>query len=109
MNNPTRHALLKAAAGKPWADVQAMSRETRMHMAEFCAYQYPIHTEGNTWSGRLRYLQNCNSISVIHDLTYRAHYYDLLEAGGESQVSVAHHCQPTQHGSASTTRFMYGC
>ncbi|KAE9971376.1 hypothetical protein BLS_004464 [Venturia inaequalis] len=85
MNNPVRHALMAASRDKEWADVQVMTNETRMHMAEFCAYQFPIHTEGNTWSGRLRYLQNCNSISIIHDLAYMAHYYDLLQPDGPDQ------------------------
>lgn len=85
MNNPVRHALLEVSRDREWADVQTMNSETRMHMAEFCAYQFPIHTEGNTWSGRLRYLQNCNSVSIIHDLNYMAHYYDLLEPEGPNQ------------------------
>jgi hypothetical protein len=71
-----------------------MNRETRLHMAEFCAYQFPVHTEGNAWSGRLRYLQNCNSISVIHDLNFMAHYYNLLEAEGENQVSYQSSIEP---------------
>jgi hypothetical protein len=76
---------MQTAQGKDWADVQVLRPETRMHMAEFCRYQYLVHTEGNTWSGRLRYLQNCESISIIHDLQYKAHYYDLLEREGEAQ------------------------
>lgn len=85
MNNPIRQALMEASRDKDWADVQIMNRDTRMHMAEFCAYQFPLHTEGFSWSGRLRYLQNCNSISIIHDLNYMAHYYDLLDAEGPNQ------------------------
>jgi hypothetical protein len=87
LNNPIRKALIDMSGDKPWANVQSMNHENRMHMAEFCAYQFPVHTEGNTWSGRLRYLQNCNSVSVIHDLSFKAHYYHLLEAEGEDQVS----------------------
>ncbi|KAF2425797.1 hypothetical protein EJ08DRAFT_638369 [Tothia fuscella] len=83
LNNPIRNALIDATKDKEWADVGTMN--ARLHMAEFCKYQYPIHTEGNAWSGRLRYLQNCNSITLIHDLKFMAHYYDLLEAEGENQ------------------------
>lgn len=86
MNNPIRNALVDIAEGKEWADVQrGLTPENRLHMGEFCSYQFPVHTEGNAWSGRLRYLQNCNSIPVIHDLEFRAHYYDLLEKDGEHQ------------------------
>ncbi|QDS76196.1 hypothetical protein FKW77_008238 [Venturia effusa] len=85
MNNPVREALMEASSDKEWADIQTMDRDTRMHMAEFCAYQFPVHTEGKTWSGRLRYLQNCHSVSIIHDLNYMAHYYSLLEPEGPDQ------------------------
>lgn len=87
MNNKVRGALINATKDKEWADVQKMTKDTRMHMAEFCKYQFPVHTEGNSWSGRLRYLQNCNSIVVVHQpLKYQAHYYDLLVADGPNQV-----------------------
>lgn len=87
MNNDVRTALVGVAEGQDWSDVQIMTPETRLHMAEFCKYQFPVHTEGNTWSGRLRYMQNCNSVSVIHQpLKYQAHYYDLLIAEGPDQV-----------------------
>lgn len=86
MNNKVRGALINATKDKEWADVQMMTKDTRMHMAEFCKYQFPVHTEGNSWSGRLRYLQNCNSIVVVHQpLKYQAHYYDLLVPDGPNQ------------------------
>ncbi|OJD32120.1 uncharacterized protein BKCO1_4100042 [Diplodia corticola] len=72
-----------------WADVRKMS-EHRMHMAEFCKYMFPIHTEGVAWSGRLRYLQNCESVPIIHQpLQHQAHYYDLLAADGPHQNYIA--------------------
>lgn len=40
---------------------------------------------GNSWSGRLRYLHNCLSVPIIHDLDYIAHYYPLLKASGPHQ------------------------
>ena len=58
-------------------------------MAEFCGYQFPIHTEGNSWSGRLRYLHNCASATVIHNLTFNAHYYHLLQPDGPEQNYIA--------------------
>ncbi|KAL1613803.1 hypothetical protein SLS54_010264 [Diplodia seriata] len=78
-----------SSADESWADVRKMS-EHRMHMAEFCKYQFPIHTEGVAWSGRLRYLQNCESASIVHQpLQHHAHYYDLLVAEGPEQNYIA--------------------
>ncbi|EKG17488.1 Lipopolysaccharide-modifying protein [Macrophomina phaseolina MS6] len=90
--NKLRNTLMNVTEGKDWADVQHLVKETRMLMTEFCNYKFPIHTEGNTWSGRLRYLHNCNSATVVHQpLEYQAHYYDLLVADGPEQnyISVA--------------------
>ncbi|KAH7038979.1 DUF821 domain protein [Macrophomina phaseolina] len=90
--NKRRQTLMNVTMDKEWADVQKMTDKTRLHMVEFCKYQFPIHTEGNSWSGRLRYLQNCNSAVVVHQpLEWQAHYYDLLIPDGPNQnfISVA--------------------
>lgn len=87
MNNPSRTALVDSARDKEWADVGTMG--ARMHMAEFCKYQFPVHTEGNAWSGRLRYLANCNSVSIIPPLNYQAHFYGLLVAEGPEQNHIS--------------------
>ncbi|EKG13715.1 Lipopolysaccharide-modifying protein [Macrophomina phaseolina MS6] len=92
MNNEVRFALINATTGKEWADVQETTAQNSMHVSELCKYQFLAHTEGNTWSGRLRYLVNCNSISVIHQpLKYQAHFYDMLVSQGPDQnyISVA--------------------
>ena len=85
--NPVRQDLVSRTQNKPWADVldMAVHPENRLHMGEFCQYQFPVHTEGNSWSGRLRYLHNCNSAIVIHDLKWEAHYYHLLAPSGPEQ------------------------
>lgn len=46
------------------------------------------YTEGNSWSGRLRYLHNCDSVPIIHRLHYVAHYYPLLRSEGPRQNFV---------------------
>ena len=43
---------------------------------------------GKSWSGRLRYLANCNSVLLIPSLDYIAHFYPLLEADGPHQNHV---------------------
>ena len=85
--NDIRKSLLETTSKRPWADVLDTNAhpEHRIHMADFCSYKFPIHTEGNSWSGRLRYLQNCNSATIIHDLHWMAHYYPLLEPNGPEQ------------------------
>lgn len=80
-------AVVNNSASDDWADVATMKGH-RLHMAEFCKYMFAIHTEGIAWSGRLRYLQNCESVAVVHQpLEYQAHYYDLLVEEGPEQVS----------------------
>ncbi|KAF2089478.1 hypothetical protein K490DRAFT_8484, partial [Saccharata proteae CBS 121410] len=92
VNRDLRMSLFKVSEGKPWSDVKEVNWKTRenvLSMQDFCRYQYNAHTEGsNSWSGRLRYLQNCNSVSVVHDLEFVAHYYSLLEPKGSLQNYV---------------------
>ncbi|KAF2091499.1 hypothetical protein K490DRAFT_6753, partial [Saccharata proteae CBS 121410] len=88
-----RMSLLNASADMQWSDVKSinwMTRESVMPMHDFCKYQYVAHTEGEShaFPGRLRYLQNCDSVAVIHDLEYVAHYYPLLNPSGPHQNYV---------------------
>ena len=47
-----------------------------------------MHTEGRSWSGRLKYLLNCDSVTVIHEREWTAHYYSLLVPDGPKQNFV---------------------
>ncbi|KAJ1337796.1 EGF-domain serine glucosyl/xylosyltransferase [Microdochium nivale] len=89
-----RSQLIEAAANKTWSDVGQIRWEKGnagvVAMEEHCSWQYLIHTEGNSWSGRLRNLVNCNSAIIIHTpLEYTAHFYSVLKAGGPSQNYIA--------------------
>lgn len=90
-------------------------RENVLDMADFCRYkvssflilrpsrfacrskrtnprnprQYLAHTEGLSWSGRLRYLLNCESVPLVHEREWVAHFYPLLNAEGPHQNHVA--------------------
>ncbi|KAI0127220.1 DUF821 domain-containing protein [Xylariales sp. AK1849] len=91
VNGKLRGGLVKAAHGQNWSDVHAIdwhNRKNVMAMQDFCRYQYVAHTEGNSWSGRLRYLHNCDSVPVIHKLEWTAHYYPLLQSTGPNQNYV---------------------
>ncbi|KAF9636660.1 putative duf821 domain-containing protein [Lasiodiplodia theobromae] len=80
INNGVREALMAVVnntSSDGWADVATMKGH-RLHMAEFCKYMFAIHTEGIAWSGRLRYLQNCESVAVNY-IAVRNDFSDLEE------------------------------
>ena len=43
---------------------------------------------GRAWSGRLKYVQNCESVIIAHKLNWIQHYQHLLVPGGELQNFV---------------------
>ncbi|KAK8128101.1 hypothetical protein PG984_009209 [Apiospora sp. TS-2023a] len=90
-NGDLRRALVKAAEGQSWNNVKPIDwhdRKDVLHMQDFCKYQFVAHTEGNSWSGRLRYLHVCDSVPVVHSLDWAAHYYPLMVASGPKQNYV---------------------
>ena len=83
-NSEVRGALLNASVGRSWADVMSMSwgdTTKVLSLDEHCRYAYVVNTEGRSWSSRLTHLLNCDSVPVIHDMDWTAHYYHLLDAG----------------------------
>lgn len=48
-----------------------------------------VHTEGISYSSRLKHLLNCNSITIVHDLKFLEFFYKLLVADGPDQNYVA--------------------
>ncbi|KAI5856776.1 glycosyl transferase family 90-domain-containing protein [Durotheca rogersii] len=91
VNRKLRMALVDASAGHDWNNVKMIDwhdRSNVMPMREFCRSKYVAHTEGNSWSGRLRYLHNCNSVPIIHKLNYVFHYQPLLKDSGPRQNYV---------------------
>lgn len=87
-NEPVRGSLLDKTEGKEWADIVEMNWDDEanfMRMEDLCRYAYVVHTEGRSWSGRLKFLWNCNSVPIIHDLRWIAHSYHLLIPDGPDQ------------------------
>ncbi|KAI7286887.1 hypothetical protein KC345_g887 [Hortaea werneckii] len=83
-NPEVRGALLNASVGRPWADVKSMTwgdTTKFLSLDEHCRYAFVVNTEGRSWSSRLTHLLNCDSVPVIHDMEWTAHYYHLLDAG----------------------------
>lgn len=84
VNPPLRESLVQLTAYKPWADVaecninDPLTKEHCILQHEHCRYRFPVHTEGYTYSGRLKYLQLCNSAPIIHDLKWEEFHTHLL-------------------------------
>ena len=96
LTNPTlREALLNVTRDKPWADVQPIAWEDdhitgpAVSMPDHCRYALNVHTEGVSWSGRLKFLLNCHAVTAVHSLEWRAFYYHLLKFDGAKQNVVA--------------------
>lgn len=92
-NADIRRPLLEQTKDKPWSDVarvdEDIGNDFRISMEDHCRYKFAVHTEGTTWSGRLKYLLSCNSVIFIHPLKYFTHLYHLLEAEGAEQNYMA--------------------
>lgn len=92
-NPEVREALIAQANGMPWSDVHKVREDAiddnRITMPDHCRYKYAVHTEGTTWSGRLKYLLSCHSVIFAHTLTHYTHLYHLLEPSGPSQNIVS--------------------
>ncbi|KAH8145906.1 uncharacterized protein LAJ45_10048 [Morchella importuna] len=90
-----RQHLVDVTAGKSWADVKyldwndkpALQRDL-LAMPDHCGYKFVAHTEGASYSGRLKYLQNCRSVVVAHRLQWIQHHHPLLVSEGPEQNFV---------------------
>lgn len=91
-NSKLRGDLVKQSEGQPWSDVlevgQKSGNSDRISAEDHCRYKFTAHTEGTTWSGRLKYLLSCNSVTFIHPLSYFTHLYHLLNPEGDQQNYV---------------------
>ncbi|KAF1824674.1 uncharacterized protein K489DRAFT_315957 [Dissoconium aciculare CBS 342.82] len=60
-----------------------------MKVDEFCEYAMTVYTEGVTYSGRLKFLMNCDSLLFAHEAAYQTHYSHLLKRDGPQQNYIA--------------------
>lgn len=95
MGPEIRDKLLAVTANKSWADVKELGwgdassmKSDYKSMPEHCGFRYLAQTEGNTYSGRLKYLQMCRSVVVSHKLNWIQHHYHLLRSEGAEQNFV---------------------
>ena len=87
-----RDALIKHSEGQGWSDVQTITwknetdvKEKLISMEDHCNYMFVAQTEGNTNSGRLKFLLNCHSIVMSHELHWIEHFHHLLQDSGPDQ------------------------
>jgi hypothetical protein len=87
--NGLREKLYRKVEGKPWADISDMNwgdrpAETKKNIDDHCQYKYLAHIEGGSSSGRLKYIQGCRSVIVIHPLRWVQHFHHLINTNPDS-------------------------
>lgn len=84
-----REKLITVAEGREWADVNAVTinRDEKHYLTlpDHCRYQYVVQTEGTSYSGRFKFLQLCNSVTVSHKLEYAEFATHLMRPNGSEQ------------------------
>ncbi|KAF2496091.1 hypothetical protein BU16DRAFT_459825 [Lophium mytilinum] len=87
-----RNSLIASSHNQPWADVDffdwSQGRDgpnNWISISQLCKYLFPVHTEGRTYSGRLKYILNCHSVAVVHKLQWEENFHHLLVADGPDQ------------------------
>ena len=92
MNLELRKQLINVTTDKDWADVKeiiwkdpASMKDDLKSMPEHCQYRFLAHTEGNSYSGRLKYLQNCRSVIFAPKMEWIQHYTPLMLNHGKHQ------------------------
>ena len=87
-----REKLIEAAEDKNWADVKTVTigQDERhfLSLDDHCRYQYVLQTEGTSYSGRFKFLQLCNSVTVSHKLYYAEFATHLMQSSGPDQNFV---------------------
>ncbi|KAF2130300.1 hypothetical protein P153DRAFT_365924 [Dothidotthia symphoricarpi CBS 119687] len=100
-NKEVRGALMGVTRGKPWADVEEVIWKGRtavsdgsaaLPIAEHCKYQFLVHTEGRSYSGRGKYLLNCASVVITHKAEWiEPHSHLFIPSGPHQNVVEVEH------------------
>ncbi|KAG4030997.1 hypothetical protein MFRU_010g01230 [Monilinia fructicola] len=92
MNLEVRKKFVEVTKGKTWADVKTLDwhnegsmRNDLKSMDEHCQYKFLAHTEGNSYSARLKYLRNYRSVIVAHKLEWMEFFHPLMKKDGSEQ------------------------
>ncbi|KZM19421.1 hypothetical protein ST47_g9363 [Ascochyta rabiei] len=96
-NEEVRGALMRVAKGKSWADVDQVTWKSRkdvtagsdaLPIKDHCKYQFLMHTEGRSYSGRGKYLLNCASVMITHKAEWIEPHSHLYISSGPDQNVV---------------------
>ncbi|PWY99956.1 hypothetical protein BCV70DRAFT_103123 [Testicularia cyperi] len=82
-----RESLLAVAKDHVWNDVKPLdwaNKQDFVSMEDHCKWKFHAFPEGMTYSGRLRYLQNCKVVIVTHEPRWIQHWTHLYNADPES-------------------------
>ncbi|SNX84763.1 uncharacterized protein MEPE_03472 [Melanopsichium pennsylvanicum] len=81
----------KVAGAESWADVKQTSFHDKgdeffplIPMHQHCRSKYLIQTEGNSYSGRGKYLWSCRSVTISHPLEWTQHFHPALNSNPRS-------------------------
>lgn len=85
--NPIRKTLVNQVSGKGWSDVMDCGggKYCFVPLEDHCNYKFILHTEGATYSGRMKYLQQCKSAMIMHTMHWITHFSHLLHWDGPEQ------------------------
>lgn len=69
-----------------WSDIHPTTFDTNLHgnffplvsLPDHCRHKYLVHVEGNSYSGRSRYLFSCHSVTIAHPLEWTQHFHPAL-------------------------------
>ncbi|EME38739.1 hypothetical protein DOTSEDRAFT_75476 [Dothistroma septosporum NZE10] len=92
VNMDIRQKMINIGGDNDWADMKKLDgdhNENSLPVGEWCRYAMTVHTEGVSYSGRMKWLTNCNSLIFFHEREWDMYYYHLLEASGPNQNYVA--------------------
>lgn len=84
--SPFRQSLLQqnnSADADQWSDIQRTSfwesGFSKIILPEdHCEHKYLLHSEGNSYSGRSKYILGCSSAVVMHRLEWTQHFHPAL-------------------------------
>ncbi|KAL8290393.1 hypothetical protein RQP46_002651 [Phenoliferia psychrophenolica] len=83
---PIREALRVAASGQTWGDIGAIEWKEKgkgsVPLWDHCRYKYLAHAEGylDAYSGRMKYLLNCRSVVISHELHWDQHFHPAFDS-----------------------------
>ena len=93
--NAIRHKLVQTTREKSWADVgptqwnnKLWAEHGRLPIPDHCRYMFVAHVSGLSWSGQGKYMHNCFSVFITHNLEWAEIYDSALISSGPNQNYV---------------------